>query len=106
MVGEYIAVGRAEDIVEGEVRPYNANGTNLVLAKYHGEIYALANLCSHDGGDLGEADLVGDCLRCPRHGARFDLKTGAAKSMPAVVGIDTYDVKIENGIVMVAIPRE
>lgn len=106
MVGEYLSVCRLEDILESEVKRFDVNGISLVLAKYHGEIYALANLCSHDGGDLGEADLVGDCIRCPRHGAKFDLKTGAAKSMPAVVGIDAYDVKTEDGIVLVAIPRE
>ncbi len=101
MIGQYVKICGVNDLAEGEVRTFKVNDHDILLAKYQGEIFALENICSHDGGELGEGRLVRGQLECPRHGARFDLKTGDAKAMPAAVGIGTYDLKIEDGEVMV-----
>ena len=78
---------------------------NMVLAKSrrHGVVYAVDDVCTHDGGELGAGDIVNGQIQCPRHGARFDLKTGDATQMPAVIGIGTYRVKIEDGNILVSL---
>ncbi len=89
------------EIPEGSIRNFNVGGKSIAVAKYNGELYAVDDICTHDGGDLGDGDIVDGQIQCPRHGARFDLKTGEATQMPAVIGIGTYKVKVENGIVMI-----
>ena len=58
-----------------------------------GIFIAIDNICTHDGGNLGEGNVVKGQIQCPRHGARFDLKTGQVTRMPAVIGINTYESK-------------
>lgn len=101
MVEKFVKVCREDDIDEGSIRNFNVDGKSIALAKYGGELYAVDDICTHDGGDLGGGDLVDGQVQCPRHGARFDLKTGEATQMPAVIGIGTYKVKIEDGDVVV-----
>ncbi len=101
MIGQYTKICREDEINEGKVHTFHISGHDILLAKYQGKIYALENLCTHDGGELGDGMLIGDQVMCPRHGARFDIKTGEVKAMPAAVGIGTYDLKIENGDVFV-----
>ena len=69
-----------------------------------GVIYAVDDLCTHDHGPLGDGEIVDDDqVKCPRHGARFSLKTGKALSLPAVKGIKAYPVVVEDGHVYVEI---
>jgi len=65
--------------------------------------YAVQDLCTHDDGPLGEGTLVDGQIQCPRHGARFDVKTGAVGRMPAIVPIRVYPVKVEGEDVLVQI---
>ena len=66
-----------------------------------GQFYAVEDVCTHDGGPLGEGKLDGCELICPRHGARFDVRTGAATRMPAIEPAPTYAVRVEDGDVLV-----
>ena len=72
----------------------------------NGEFYAIEDRCSHDDGPLAEGDFEPDegVVICPRHGSRFDLKTGRPLSLPAYVPVDTYEVRVEDGIVRVEVP--
>ena len=65
------------------------------------QFYAVEDVCTHDGGPLGEGKLDGCELICPRHGARFDVRTGAATRMPAIEPAPTYAVRVEDGDVLV-----
>ena len=71
-----------------------------------GEYYAIEDRCSHDDGPLCEGDF--DCedrvATCPRHGARFDITTGRALSLPAYLPVETYEVSVRDGTVVVAVP--
>lgn len=98
---KFIKIGRAEDIAPGEKRVYEVDGFGIVVANLHGNFYAVDDLCTHDGGPLGEGDLENGHIICPRHGARFDLRTGAALTMPAFEPIATYVVKVENGDLLI-----
>jgi nitrite reductase/ring-hydroxylating ferredoxin subunit len=105
MAGEYVKVCTEDRIENGGLLPVRAGDKRLLLVKDNNEIYAVDDECTHDGGELGDGDLIEGQIECPRHGARFDIKTGAATRMPAVAGIGTYKVRIENGDVFVAIAK-
>jgi 3-phenylpropionate/trans-cinnamate dioxygenase ferredoxin subunit len=79
----------------------------LMLGVFHveGELYALEDRCSHDDGPLVEGDWEPEerVVICPRHGSRFDLRTGRPLSLPAYLPVQTYPVRVENGIVLVEV---
>ncbi|MFH1893928.1 MAG: non-heme iron oxygenase ferredoxin subunit [Candidatus Zixiibacteriota bacterium] len=102
MTSRFTRVCNADDIDEGAAKVIDLNGVSVLLARLGGEFFAIDNICSHDGGDLGEGALVDGQVECPRHGAMFDIRTGEATRMPAAVGVDRYDVKVENGSVYIA----
>jgi 3-phenylpropionate/trans-cinnamate dioxygenase ferredoxin subunit len=102
-VAEFVTIAKKDDIPAGEVRVYNVNGKELAVAHVDGEFYAIDDVCTHDGGPLGEG-YIEDCqIECPRHGARFDLKTGKAMTLPAVMGVAAYPVRIEGDDVQVEV---
>lgn len=103
MADGFVKVCDGLELVEGAVKTVSADEKLILLARYRGIVYAVDDICTHDGGELGDGDLVDGQVQCPRHGARFDLKTGDATRMPAIIGIGTYDVKVENGQIFVAV---
>ena len=70
-----------------------------------GELYALEDRCSHDDGPLVEGDWEPEeaVVICPRHGSRFDLRTGRPLSLPAYLPVETYPVRVDDGIVVVEV---
>jgi 3-phenylpropionate/trans-cinnamate dioxygenase ferredoxin subunit len=96
-----VRVASKNDVPNGEVRVFPANGTNIALANVDGTFYALQDVCTHDGGPLGEGFIWGDEIECPRHGARFDVKTGRVTALPAVLPVRTYPVQVEGDEVLV-----
>ncbi len=103
MADEFKMLCTENEIAEGTVKTFKVEDKAIVVARYEGVLYALDNICTHDEGELGAGDVVKGQIQCPRHGARFDLKTGNASQMPAVIGIKTYRIKIENGDILVAL---
>jgi 3-phenylpropionate/trans-cinnamate dioxygenase ferredoxin subunit len=73
----------------------------VVVVNLEGEYYGVEDVCTHDGGPLGEGELDGDQLVCPRHGARFDVRTGAVMKLPAFEPVATYEVKVQDGDLLV-----
>jgi 3-phenylpropionate/trans-cinnamate dioxygenase ferredoxin subunit len=97
-------IASRSDIAAGTVRVFEVNGRSLAVANLDGEsFYAIDNLCTHDGGPLGEGRLANGTVECPRHGARFDLKTGAVRALPAVRPVRTYPVTVEGEDVSVEV---
>jgi 3-phenylpropionate/trans-cinnamate dioxygenase ferredoxin subunit len=88
-------------IAEGSVQPVIVAGHHLVVARCEGAIRVVEDRCTHDDGPLGEGRVVACEIVCPRHGARFDLKSGAATRMPAISPIRCFPVKEEAGRVLV-----
>ena len=78
----------------------------LVVFNIAGDFYAIEDVCSHDDGPLGDGDLEGHEVACPRHGARFDMRTGKALTLPAVEDISAYPVQIMDGKIQVGLPKE
>ena len=89
---------KRSEINPGQAKSYSLGNSKIVVCNVNNEYFALEDVCSHDDGELvsGQGILIENCqLECPRHGARFDVKTGEAKRMPAVAPIKIYAVKIE-----------
>jgi 3-phenylpropionate/trans-cinnamate dioxygenase ferredoxin subunit len=82
------------DVPEGRAITVTVGGEDIALCKVDGEIYAVANVCTHDDGPLGGGYLTDHAIECPRHGARFNVKTGAVESLPAMMPIETFDVEV------------
>ena len=73
----------------------------MAIFNVDGEYYAIGDTCSHEEASLAEGDVFSDCVECPLHGSEFDLRTGKARSLPAVLPVPTYPVKVEGGDVLV-----
>jgi len=96
-VPEIIEVCRVEDLKPGEVRLVEWEDLEIGVFNCAGTLYAIEDRCSHDNGPLveGELDEATCTVECPRHGSRFDLKTGQPKTLPAYVPVDTFPVIID-----------
>ncbi len=100
-MAKYVKVARADQIAPGEKQIFEVNGTLVVVINLDGQFYAIEDVCTHDGGPLGEGRLEGAQIICPRHGARFDVRTGDALTLPAFEPVSTFEVKVEGGDVWV-----
>ncbi len=98
---DWIDVAAADTLAPGQVRVVNADGTLIAVFNVEGSYYAIEDVCTHDGGDLASGPLEGDEVVCPRHGARFCVRTGEALTAPAYEPTATFPVRVENGIVQV-----
>jgi 3-phenylpropionate/trans-cinnamate dioxygenase ferredoxin subunit len=98
----YVPVAREGDVPCGEVRVVDADGRSLALGHCaDGTWGAIDNVCTHDGGTLGEGELEDCMVECPRHGARFELATGEVRALPAVFPVNAYPVRVVDGEVQV-----
>ncbi len=97
----FVRVATASDVRPGQVCVFEADGLSLAVANVDGSYYAIDNVCTHDGGPLGEGTLIGDLVECPRHGARFDVKTGQVRALPAVRPVRAYQCRVEGNDITV-----
>jgi len=97
----WIAVGRADSIASGDYAQLEIDGVLVAVFNIHGTFYAIEDVCTHDGGELAGGALEDDVVICPRHGARFCLRTGAALTPPAYEPVRTYPTRIVDGVVEV-----
>ena len=92
-----------DDVAPGEVKQYRVEDRPVALCNVDGEFYAFEDVCTHSFAYLSEGGMEGGRIRCPLHGALFDVKTGQPKSLPAVKPVPTHEVKVEDGYVYVAL---
>jgi 3-phenylpropionate/trans-cinnamate dioxygenase ferredoxin subunit len=104
-VSRFVKVARTTDLAPGQKMLVEYEGAPVGLFNLDGEYYAIGDVCTHDGGPLIEGELQGDVIVCPRHGARFDVRTGQVRSLPAYRPVPKYQVRIENGDILIA-PQE
>ena len=97
----WIQVAPAASIANGDYAQIEIDGSLVAVFNVSGEFYAIDDICTHDGGELAGGAMDGDVVICPRHGARFCLRTGAALTPPAYEPVRTYATRIMNGIVEV-----
>jgi len=90
-----------DDVPRGQARVFTVNDKRIALCHVDGEFYAIDDVCTHDAGPLGEGELDGYAIECPRHGARFDVRSGKVLALPAPRPVPTYQVKIEGDDILV-----
>jgi 3-phenylpropionate/trans-cinnamate dioxygenase ferredoxin component len=100
-MSDWIKVARASDLPDPSKRTVEVGDALVVLFHVEGQFSCIDDVCTHDGGPLGDGPLEGCQIICPRHGARFDIRTGKALTMPATVDVRVHEVKVENGDVFV-----
>ncbi|HMF28065.1 MAG TPA: non-heme iron oxygenase ferredoxin subunit [Candidatus Cybelea sp.] len=88
-------VANVSEIAPGTTRRVVVDSMELLLCNVGGKIYGIEDVCTHDGGPLDQGELEGECVICPRHGATFDVRTGDALTLPAVLPLMTFDVTVE-----------
>lgn len=103
---KWVEVAATDDVAEGQVGTFTVEGHRVAVARANGQLYAVQDLCTHDDGPLGEGEVEGFAIQCPRHGARFDIRSGAVLRMPAVQPIETFPVMEKEDRILVAIPEE
>jgi 3-phenylpropionate/trans-cinnamate dioxygenase ferredoxin subunit len=97
----FLKAAKLSEIETGQVKVFEVGDEDVALCNVGGKIYAVANVCTHDDGPLGAGYLLGDEIECPRHGARFNVRTGAVRTLPAITPIPTFEVKIEGDDILV-----
>lgn len=98
---DFIKVAKLSDIPSDGRLEVEYEDDDVGIFNLDGELYAISDICTHDDGPLLEGELDGDCILCPRHGARFNIKTGA-QTMPAFSPVPLYHVKVEGDDILIA----
>jgi 3-phenylpropionate/trans-cinnamate dioxygenase ferredoxin component len=101
-MSDFVTVARTDELLPGERLIVEIGRKWIAIFNIEGEYYAIADICSHDDGPLAEGELIGCEIACPRHGARFDVRTGKVLSPPALVDVPAYAVRVEGDEVQVA----
>ncbi len=90
-----------EDVGPGEARAYTVELTGVLVCNVNGAFYCVENICTHDGSPLDQGTLDGSYITCPRHGAVFDVTTGAVVQLPAVLPLPTYRTEVRGNALLV-----
>ena len=94
-------VAKVSELPPGSATRAVVDGQELLVCNVAGTIYCIEDVCTHDGGALDQGQLEDKCIVCPRHGATFDVTTGQALTLPAVIPLMTFDVRIDGDDVYV-----
>ena len=103
---DFVRVAKVSDLPDPGRMLVEVDDRLVALFKVGGQFFALDDVCTHDGGPLGDGPLDGCQIVCPRHGARFDVRTGKALTMPATVDVRAHEVKVEGDDVYVRLNED
>ncbi len=102
-MANWVPVAKTTDVTPGQMKTFAVNGKRVLIANWEGTFFATQDLCTHDGGTLGDGELVEGEIECPRHGGRFDMRTGAVTALPPMFPIRTYPVQVEGDTILLAL---
>ena len=91
----FVKVGKLQDVPPGSAKVYELNGRPVAVCNVDGDLYAVDDVCTHDEGSLDQGELEGFEIECPRHGARFDVRSGEVTALPAVLPVDTFKLRVQ-----------
>jgi chlorite dismutase len=100
--GAWTPVAKVSELPEGASKAVYAAGEQVALFNAGGQIYAIGNRCSHANGPLADGEVAGTTVTCPWHSSQFDLETGGPLRAPAQRPVPVYDVRIEDGVILLA----
>ena len=105
-MARFITVARLAAVPAGSARAFTVEGRHIAILNCGDTIYAVDNICSHEYAELSEGEL--DCdeetVECPLHGSIFDLRSGRARTLPATRPVATYEVRVEDDQIQLALP--
>ena len=101
---DFLQVANVEEVPPGERIFIEVGGQSIVILNLNGQFFAIGDVCTHDDGPVGDGELDGFQIICPRHGARFDVRNGKALALPAVVDIPSFPVRVVDGMIEIGIP--
>ena len=101
-MSEFVRVARADEVAPGTMKRVTVDGRAVALVNIGGEFFAIDDTCSHEEASLSGGTLSGEVVACPKHGARFHVKSGRVLALPAVRSVAVYPVRVEGGDVLVA----
>ena len=100
-MSDWINAVAEHDLQPGEHQVVEIEDAMIVLFNLNGEYFALEDVCTHDGSEIASGCVVGEEIECPRHGAKFCIRTGEVTAPPAYEPIDTFPVRVVEGVVQV-----
>jgi 3-phenylpropionate/trans-cinnamate dioxygenase ferredoxin component len=103
---EFVQIVEAAELKPGERILVEVDELPIAVFNVDGKYYAIGDICTHDGGPLGDGEMDGYLVICPRHGARFDVRNGKAVTLPAVLDTPWYPVRVQDGWVEIGLPNE
>ena len=92
---DFVCVGTVDEFPDSGKKLVEVDDRLVVVIRQGDAFYCIDDVCTHDGGTLFEGRLVDGCIECPRHGARFDIRTGAARSMPATQPTGVHEIQVD-----------
>ncbi len=101
-MAEFTHVATVDEVPPGGRKLLFLEGRPVALFNVDGKIYCIGDICTHDGGPLAEGELFGHEIECPRHGALFDIRTGAVLTFPATSPVPIYRVKVDGEDILIA----
>ena len=105
-MSEFVKVAQVDDLPDPGKVILPVDDRLVVLIRQGQEFYCIDDVCTHDGGTLGGGELVDCQLSCPRHGAKFDIRTGEALTMPATENTLAHEVKVDGTDVLVRLSED
>jgi 3-phenylpropionate/trans-cinnamate dioxygenase ferredoxin subunit len=105
-MSEFVPVAKVTEISDPGKLTVEVEDRLVVVFHMGGQFYCLDDVCTHDGGPLGEGALCDHAIACPRHGAQFDIRSGRALTMPATVDTAAHEIKIQGDEIYVRLRDE
>jgi 3-phenylpropionate/trans-cinnamate dioxygenase ferredoxin subunit len=105
-MGDFVRVAQVSEVPDPGKILVEVDDRLIVLFCVDGEFFCLDDVCTHDGGTLGDGCLTAHAIACPRHGAKFDIRSGKALTMPATEDTLAHEVKVEGEHVLVRLTED
>ena len=102
---EFVKVANKSDLALGVIKAVEINGQKIAICQAGDSFYAIGDICSHAKVALHGGQIIEQEIECPKHGARFDLKTGQATCPPAVQPIPTFPLETRGEEIWIAVPE-
>jgi 3-phenylpropionate/trans-cinnamate dioxygenase ferredoxin subunit len=100
-MNDFLPVANVNDFADNSVKCLEVEDRFIVIVKIGDSFHCIDDVCTHDGGTLGDGELDEHCLVCPRHGAKFDVRNGEAVTMPATEPTVAHETKVEGDQILI-----
>lgn len=105
MSDTFVKAANTADTADGKIKAVEINGQKIAICQSGESFYAIGDICSHAKVALHGGKVVGSEIECPKHGARFDLRTGKAMCPPAIQPVPTYPLEVRGEEIWIAVPE-